>query len=268
MSLTRDVEGKDLTSPVCKVARLNAKQLKILIVSRIITSWMRPSGLTIFTQDASRVASPVHISSNGRTASPSCPERVFHRTSGLVSSTTPFPTPEITVYSSLPRIRSYALSETALKRLMTEYRGQRIMPDSSKVLYRPVIQDTPTVQESVEAEPEHNQPLDSLPTPAEAESDQDLLAACARGDLKTISRILDSGVPVDARDAQGNTALMVACRNCQLEAVRLLLERGADVNATNSYSRRAMDVASDWGYPSIIELLRAHGSKESDPSLF
>jgi hypothetical protein len=162
----------------------------------------------------------------------------------------------------------YDLSESALKRLMTEYRGQRIMPDSSKVAYRPVLEDIQLPQESAEGEPEIDQAVVATIEPATDESDEDLLAACARGNLTTVKRILDRGAAVDTKDAQGNTALMVACRNCQLEVVRLLLERGADVHARNSYSRRAMDVASDWGYPTIIELLSAYGSKESDPSLF
>jgi hypothetical protein len=187
---------------------------------------------------------------------------------GKFDHTLPFPGDHGIQFT--PSDSPYDLSESALKRLMTEYRGQRIMPDSSKVSYRSAIEDIPVVQECVEAEPEHDQALDSEPQPAPYESDLalNLLAACARGELETIARILDSGVPVDTRDAQGNTALMVACRNCQLEVVRLLLEKGADVNARNSYSRRAMDVASDWGYPTIIEILRAHGSEESDPSLF
>jgi len=162
----------------------------------------------------------------------------------------------------------YDLSETALKRLMNEYRGQRIMPDLSKVSHRQIVQDVQLIEESAGAEPEPDQAASAIPEPVTGEWEEDLLGACERGDLETITRLLDRGVAVDARDSHGNTALMVACRNCHLEVVRLLLERGADVHARNSYARRAMDVASDWGYPTIIKLLRAYGSAESDPSLF
>ncbi len=184
---------------------------------------------------------------------------------GKFDHTLPYPGDHGIQFS--PMDSPYNLSETALKRLMTEYRGQRIMPDLSKMSYRPMIGDIPVVEESEESEPGHDEPPASVSQPVDDELDVDLLTASARGDLHNVTRLLDRGVPVDVRDAQGNTALMVACRNCQLEVVRMLLERGADVNAKNSYSRRAMDVASDWGYPTIIELLRAHGSKEPDPSL-
>ena len=167
-----------------------------------------------------------------------------------------------------PSDSPYELSETALKRLMTEYRGHRIMPNLPQIPFRPIIDDDPLDELDAVPEPEEASPADSNPQPTAEELDAQFLIACERGDVDTAQWILDRGVAVDTRDTRGNTALMVACRNCQIDVVKILLERGADVHARNSYSRRAMDVASDWGYPSIIELLRESGSEEADPSLF
>jgi hypothetical protein len=178
----------------------------------------------------------------------------------------------------------YLLSEDAFKRLLKDYRGQRVMPL--------VVDD---VQQPTESGPTHPPPLvpdesfqgkaeeglglsadsETLPNPEighlepleESESEPsvlDLLLACARGNRKVVESILDRGVDVNVRDPDHNTALMVACRNCHVEVVRMLIERGADVNATNKYSKTALDIAADWGYPTIINLLREHGGKESD----
>jgi ankyrin repeat protein len=58
-----------------------------------------------------------------------------------------------------------------------------------------------------------------------------LAAAAAQGDLATLRRLLDAGVPVDGRDERGRTALLVATHANRIDAARLLIERGADVNA-------------------------------------
>jgi hypothetical protein len=161
----------------------------------------------------------------------------------------------------------YNLSENAVKRLLTEYRGQRIMPNLAPKPFRPIGEGPAKDRTVPPPEPEYD-PIVARPEPTAEQLEAELLTSCERGDVDNVRRILDVGVDVDVRDSRGNTALMVACRNCQIDVVKLLLERGADVHARNSYARKAMDVASDWGYPSIIELLRASGSEESEPPLY
>jgi ankyrin repeat protein len=58
-----------------------------------------------------------------------------------------------------------------------------------------------------------------------------LAAAASQGDLATLRRLLDAGMPVDGRDGRGRTALLVATHANRIDAARLLIERGADVNA-------------------------------------
>src|SRR5262249_48329988 len=55
------------------------------------------------------------------------------------------------------------------------------------------------------------------------------------GDIAAVTRLLDSGVPVDARSRYGATALFFACDKQHTDVVRLLLDRGADVNATDTF---------------------------------
>ena len=58
-----------------------------------------------------------------------------------------------------------------------------------------------------------------------------LVGAAEDGDLAALKRLLDSGVPVDARDGRRRTALLAATHANRIDAARLLIERGADVNA-------------------------------------
>lgn len=61
----------------------------------------------------------------------------------------------------------------------------------------------------------------------------DFAGLLRRGNVTELTRALDSGVPVNARDAQGNTPLMLAAIYAEAPAVKLLLSRGAEVNVTN-----------------------------------
>jgi hypothetical protein len=62
-------------------------------------------------------------------------------------------------------------------------------------------------------------------------------ASWGRADL--VGRLLDSNVPVDARDAAGATALLHGVGAGQLDVVRLLLARGAERNPRDRDGRDA-----------------------------
>lgn len=67
-------------------------------------------------------------------------------------------------------------------------------------------------------------------------------AVRAAADPGSIRSLLDAGVPVDSRDAQGDTALKVAFRNFDLEMAELLLYAGAELTddiAVEAYSAKS-----------------------------
>ena len=61
-----------------------------------------------------------------------------------------------------------------------------------------------------------------------------LLTAAAKGDLETVSAILESGGNPNTKDEDGVTALMYAVRKDMDKVVALLIKKGASVNAIES----------------------------------
>ena len=53
-------------------------------------------------------------------------------------------------------------------------------------------------------------------------------------DLDFLARLINIGVPVDARNDVGSTALISASAASEVDAVRMLLQAGADPNAFNA----------------------------------
>ncbi|MBI5568542.1 MAG: ankyrin repeat domain-containing protein [Desulfomonile tiedjei] len=184
----------------------------------------------------------------------------------------------------LPVDAPYELSEEAVKGLLVAYRGEVILP----VLSEPVRSLQAKVSEEAQSEAEPvaeievqidgefqtelasrlSEELDAIMDDRVGEVTAQLFDACRRGDLDTVRNLLDLGPSLNIQDVDGNTPLMVACRHCHLDVVRLLLIKGSDVHMRNSYSKSALDIATDWGYPTIVQLLKAYGAQESDPSIF
>ena len=61
----------------------------------------------------------------------------------------------------------------------------------------------------------------------------DLHTAAKKGDIATITSLLDRGADIEARDKNGYTPLSVAAYYGQPEAIITLLGRGADILAIN-----------------------------------
>ena len=80
------------------------------------------------------------------------------------------------------------------------------------------------------------------------ETARGLVRAAKQGDEKELTRLIDQGADVNARDADGSTALMWACAssNC-LRVAKLLVARGADVNARDNSGKTALTRADDRG---------------------
>jgi hypothetical protein len=62
---------------------------------------------------------------------------------------------------------------------------------------------------------------------------------------------------------------MIAAHLGYLEMAKLLIEKGADVNAECKDGATALKIASLEGHPEVVELLKAHGARETGvPTLF
>jgi len=87
-----------------------------------------------------------------------------------------------------------------------------------------------------------------------------VVGAAEAGDLATLRRMLDAGLPVNSRDARRRTALLAATHTNRIDAARLLIERGADVNAKDEMQDSPFLYAGAEGRLEILRLTLAAGA--------
>ncbi|XP_003476616.1 ankyrin repeat and EF-hand domain-containing protein 1 isoform X2 [Cavia porcellus] len=80
------------------------------------------------------------------------------------------------------------------------------------------------------------------------------------GDLASLKKAFESGVPVDMKDRYYKTPLMMACASGNLDVVKFLLEKGANVNATDNFLWTPLHFACHAGQQDIVELLIKSGA--------
>jgi ankyrin repeat protein len=85
-----------------------------------------------------------------------------------------------------------------------------------------------------------------------------LFQAIRGGDPAEIKALLKAGVPVNARDARGNTPLTAAALNDDADVLELLLDAGAELNATNGAGANALMRAAT--FKEKTRLLLARGA--------
>ncbi len=95
--------------------------------------------------------------------------------------------------------------------------------------------------------------------PGRALREADLVAAAAMGDRVAVVRLLDLGLPLDARDAQGCTALIRATGGGHADIAALLIARGADADARSSSGITALGAALTSGRIALVDRLLEHG---------
>ena len=84
----------------------------------------------------------------------------------------------------------------------------------------------------------------------------DVFAATATNDLATLTRYLNEGGDIQAKDQNGSTPLHVACFFGRAEAANLLLKADASLDATNNDGLRPEQLlAIDWGTTAFIARL-------------
>jgi ankyrin repeat protein len=87
-----------------------------------------------------------------------------------------------------------------------------------------------------------------------------LITATINGNLAEMTRLLDSGEPVDTRDPQGATSLYLAAQKGRPDEVKLLLDRGADVNAVTAEDETPLHVAVKVHGNTTVRLLLDRGA--------
>ncbi len=92
-------------------------------------------------------------------------------------------------------------------------------------------------------------------------SDAALLKAAESGDAPAVTKLVDLGASVKARDKRGWTPLIYAASYGDTDLVKALLDRGADPNARASEGDTALWAAAGSGVPSAVKVLLDHGAK-------
>lgn len=87
-----------------------------------------------------------------------------------------------------------------------------------------------------------------------------LVEAAARGDTSQVRKLLDAGVSIEQRDAQGRTPVLAATRGNHLETARALIARGANVNAQDAQQDSAFLFAGASGFTEIVRATLAAGA--------
>ena len=88
-----------------------------------------------------------------------------------------------------------------------------------------------------------------------AAGDTALIAAAELGDTVVVRALLDGGAAVDAQNTAGNTALIVATREGHIEVCKVLLKAGADAGLHNQDRLDALDTANRRHLTGIAALL-------------
>ena len=90
--------------------------------------------------------------------------------------------------------------------------------------------------------------------------------AVSKREATVSSILLQAGVPVDSRNAKGETALMIASRQADLPLCKTLIENTADVNAVNCYGATPLQWAVQYNAVSVVHLLLDCGANAEQAS--
>ncbi|NXJ75116.1 ANKE1 protein, partial [Trogon melanurus] len=87
------------------------------------------------------------------------------------------------------------------------------------------------------------------------------------GDILSLQKAFEEGVPVDIKDKYYKTPLMVACASGNVDVVQYLLEKGADVNTTDNFMWTPLHHACYNGHLDIAELMVKAGAAVDAPAI-
>ena len=89
---------------------------------------------------------------------------------------------------------------------------------------------------------------------------QSLFGLVRAGDAEAVATYLDSGVPVNLTNSQGDTLLILAAYHRHAAVVRALLDRGADTGRVNDRGQTALAAAVFRQDRPIVEALLQAGA--------
>ena len=112
-------------------------------------------------------------------------------------------------------VRGYHPRSASLRRMRSIQR-RRILETSTKC-------GRPPAKRTVKMEAENKK----------VQEQKQLLAACARGDLKTVEKLVDSGVDVNSADSNQMTALHYAAMHARDSVIKSLISRGVEVKTAD-----------------------------------
>ncbi|KAK4850551.1 hypothetical protein QYF36_007722 [Acer negundo] len=87
-----------------------------------------------------------------------------------------------------------------------------------------------------------------------------LCVASRKGEIRTITRLLENGAVINGRDQHGWTALHRACFKGKIDVVRMLIDKGIDVDAKDEDGYTALHCAVESGQTDVTELLVKKGA--------
>ena len=90
---------------------------------------------------------------------------------------------------------------------------------------------------------------------------RNLFSFARHGRYAPMKDLLTKGVPIDARDENGNSALITACQNGQGRLVKLLVRSGADPNIQNKRGNTALHFAVLFKFDVIADFMIKHGAR-------
>lgn len=107
------------------------------------------------------------------------------------------------------------------------------------------------------------------PTPAASSLPAEALDLAAKlfnmarqGQTDSLAAYLDAGIPINMRNATGDTFLMLAAYYNRPELVELLTERGADANILNDKGQSPIAGAVFKGYSTVVRILVEKGAAD------
>ena len=98
-----------------------------------------------------------------------------------------------------------------------------------------------------------------------ADEQSDLFFAAKAGNNSRLEKLLEQGLDVNSRDAQGNTPLILAARDENARTVDFLLKHGADPNARDRNGDSALSWTALRGDQQMAESLLAHQADPNQP---